>query len=145
MRQQHNSVTVAPKYICNMAWGNPPPPCISLSLFLLFFNIKSWMHKMYRMFVHIKWWCCTDKSVPYLSCCTVWRRYSADFYVICDMDLAVCALSKLPLIRGAIDTQKQVRQNELREENLWTTSINASLSPLSCIVHNVFLTCKLRV
>lgn len=64
MRQQHNSVTVAPKYICNMAWGKkpPPPPCISLSLFLLFFNIKSWMHKMYRMFVHIKWWCCTDKK-----------------------------------------------------------------------------------
>lgn len=62
MRQQHNSVTVAPKYICNMAWGNPPPPSISLSFFLLFFNIKSWMHKMYRMFVHIKWWCCTDKK-----------------------------------------------------------------------------------
>lgn len=81
-------------------------------------------------------------GVPYLSCCTVWRRYNADFYVMWTMQL-LC--SKQVTLNARAYRYSETGQAKWREENLWTTTLNASLSPLSCIVHSVFLTCKLRV
>lgn len=135
MRQQHNSVTVAPKYICNMAWGgkNPPPPFLEIqqSFFSVLFFIKSWMHKMYRMFVHIKWWCCTEKKklvTQVYHICHVARSEEDTMLTFMWCGPCSCfALSKLPLMQGPIDIQKQVRQNE--EKRIYEPQPLMHLSP----------------
>lgn len=48
-------------------------------------------------------------------------------WLLCDVDHAVFALSKLPLMQGPIDIQKQVRQNE--EKRIYEPQPLMHLSP----------------